>query len=362
MSLVEEIYDGLTDDEAFAALPGRLAGLVNARSCTLQALGPTGDLQILAFCHFTPQMYERYLGEEMYRRDPWRGPFAERARLNRACLSSELVSRDEYLRSEFYNAFFRPFGDDTGHCVGVVMPHREGVGEWGFHRPLNSEPFAHHERDLMQALVPHVRRLLTLKCTLALGKQPGGNADAVLDALPHAVLVLDHLGGLLFANRRGETMLGPIGPLTVNGGGVRAREPRANARLADLVLAAGLGVGGRGGAMTLPAGEARSFRVVVTPWRQGGATRVIVLIDDPDARDVSLSAKLAGLYGLTAAEAETVAALAEGLSPAEAADARGVSLATIRTQIHQALRKSDSRTLADLVRLAASLPRLGAPD
>lgn len=43
---------------------------------------------------------------------------------------------------------------------------------------------------------------------------------------------------------------------------------------------------------------------------------------------------------------------------AEAADARGVSVNTMRTQIQQALRKADVRSLMDLVRLAASLPRL----
>ena len=54
---------------------------------------------------------------------------------------------------------------------------------------------------------------------------------------------------------------------------------------------------------------------------------------------------------------QTIAALAEGSSPTEAADARGVSVNTVRTQIQQALRKADVRSLMDLVRLAASLPR-----
>jgi DNA-binding CsgD family transcriptional regulator len=188
----------------------------------------------------------------------------------------------------------------------------------------------------------------------------GGGPARYLDVLPHAALVVDAGGRLRFANRKGEALMGPGGPLTLRDRKVRARTHKADTKLRDLIVSAGLGFNGHGGAMSLPVDDRSRLRLVVAPWRAGEITEVIVLVDDPGATDASLPAKLAGLYGLTTAEAETVATLTEGLSPAEVAEARRVSLATVRTQIHQALRKSDARTVTELVRLAASLPRLDA--
>lgn len=56
-----------------------------------------------------------------------------------------------------------------------------------------------------------------------------------------------------------------------------------------------------------------------------------------------------------------MAALAHGASPAEIAEARAIAVTTVRTQIHHALRKAGARTIGDLMRLVASLPKLSPP-
>jgi DNA-binding CsgD family transcriptional regulator len=83
----------------------------------------------------------------------------------------------------------------------------------------------------------------------------------------------------------------------------------------------------------------------------------LVIIEDPADRDPNLAASLAGMYGLTASEAELAGLLADGLTPEEAADAREVRLSTVRTQIQSLLQKTDARRLTDLVRLLARTPR-----
>lgn len=54
---------------------------------------------------------------------------------------------------------------------------------------------------------------------------------------------------------------------------------------------------------------------------------------------------------LTHAERQVVEAMASGLSPKEVAVDRGTSLATVRTQIKRAKKKTGSRTLIELVGL-----------
>ena len=359
MDIVDAIYDSLTDEEAFAALPAALASFAGARSCSLQAFTPDNRLLFSVINdHYPLEAHALYVETEMFRHDPWRGPLEQQGRWNTICSSKDLVDPEEYKQSVLYNEFYRKLGDDTAHCMGAVITPRDGNFILGVHRGMTTEPFCEAETAALQPILPHLRRLLAVKAQFQLAKAQAATATGLLDTLPHGVLVVDHTGQLLFANQLGESLLGPGGPLTLRGGGIRAREHRYDVVLVELVLSAGLGARGRGGALSMASADGPNWRVVVAPWRTDGRMRVVIFVDDPDANDPSLATKLASLYGLTASEAATIAALVDGLMPAEAADARGVSLATVRTQIQQALGKANVRTLTELVRLAASLPRL----
>lgn len=359
MSIVDEIYDGLTDDEALMALPSRLAALTGARSCTLEVFAP--DNRLLAGVesgYFSQEMNDFYIAERMYRYDYWRPGFERAGATHRAISAERVVDPSGYETSIFYNEFYRRYGDDTGRVMGAVTPMRSGVFILSQHRGLPSEAFSEADEQTIQPLLRHLARVFHVRMSMLNSAIRAGAAEDVLDGWRQAVFVVDAAGRPVFANRQGEVLLVPDGPLTLRDGRLRARHPAADSRLVELVAGAARGRETHGGAMTLPLDEFRSRRVVVAPWRSGGKTRVVVMIDDPNELAPSSAARLSGLYGLTAAEAKTVVALAQGLSPAEAAQARGVSVATIRTQIHQARAKSGARSVTDLVRLAASLPRV----
>ncbi|MBE7212149.1 MAG: hypothetical protein INR65_14100 [Gluconacetobacter diazotrophicus] len=74
------------------------------------------------------------------------------------------------------------------------------------------------------------------------------------------------------------------------------------------------------------------------------------LRERPDAADT-----LRIGFGATAAEAQVVLRLAAGDTPAEIAERRRVSLATIRTQLRAVLEKTEARSLRDMVRLVNRL-------
>lgn len=358
MALVDEIYDALTDDDAMTELPGRLAAYAGARSCVIQSFAKDQSILLMAQNgYFHEQMAQFYVAAQMYRHDPWRQICETSRFLGAPCLSTDLIDVEEYRRSAFYNEYYRRFGDDTAFSVGGAVAHRRGVVSMGMQRGIKQAPFTQSDIALVHPLIPHLIRLVEVRSALAHSTMLARSAQQLLDGLPQAVLVLDGAGRLEYANRRGETLLRRGGPLNLRAGVVHIVEARQDARFGGLVASASRGMDSHGGAM-LVEGETATFRMVVAPWRAGERTRVVVLADNPADRDSRLETKLTGLFGLTAMEAATITALADGQTPSEVAERRGVSIATVRTQIQRAIDKSEARALSDLLRRVASLPRI----
>lgn len=358
MAVIDEIYEALSDDQALAALPDRIAAEAGARSCTLMTYAPDGALQGITCNHFTTEMLDYYFATEMYWHDPWDPPARRPQALNRATAMDEAVTPQVYLKSEFYNRFIREFGDDTFHCVGSIMTFAGGSGGLGVHRPMGERAFDARDAARVQVLVPHLRRLLEARSKLSSAERRAVLAEDALDAQRQAVFVTDGLGRPLQMNRRAEALARAGDGILLTRLGLRATDPAADSRLAEAVAAAAGGLRGRGAAFGLPRRSgSQPLRALVAPWTIGGRTRALVLVDDPVERDEDVAAKLSGIYGLTAAEAATVAALLGGGAPQDVAEQRGVSLPTVRSQIQQALAKTGARGIPELVELAATLPR-----
>ncbi len=67
--------------------------------------------------------------------------------------------------------------------------------------------------------------------------------------------------------------------------------------------------------------------------------------------DPQVLSRLSAAYGLTGAEIEVAAQLANGQNPAEIAADRGASINTVRTQVKRLLKKTHARGIPDLVRM-----------
>ncbi|MEL7367299.1 MAG: helix-turn-helix transcriptional regulator [Myxococcota bacterium] len=82
----------------------------------------------------------------------------------------------------------------------------------------------------------------------------------------------------------------------------------------------------------------------------------LVLISDPDAKLPLQPDALRRLYRLTPAESRLCAALANGNTLKTYAEAEGVALETVRSQLKQAMVKTDTHKQAQLVRLLVTGP------
>jgi DNA-binding CsgD family transcriptional regulator len=169
----------------------------------------------------------------------------------------------------------------------------------------------------------------------------------------------------VITNRAASQILAREDGFRIDRRGPRAEDARENAVLHELVAGA-VAIGAREGSgpanvlsISRPSGK-RAYPVMVAPLlepRAGGTDRdavAVLFIADSDAGDISMTEVLQGLYSLTQAEAELVGLLAQGLSLEEAAQRRGVTMNTVRSQLKQVFTKTDTRRQGQLVRVVLS--------
>ena len=71
-----------------------------------------------------------------------------------------------------------------------------------------------------------------------------------------------------------------------------------------------------------------------------------------------MARQLEGMFGMTPAEARLTEALVHGQSLQQYADARRVTMSTVRTQLKAATAKTGTRRQADLVRIVLTGPAI----
>jgi DNA-binding CsgD family transcriptional regulator len=185
---------------------------------------------------------------------------------------------------------------------------------------------------------------------------------ATLDHLPSAVLLIGADERVAWSNRAAERLLGRADALRVVGGrlhcseagdGIRLRAALAGVRAARLPTAT-LAVG-RWGERPL---HVRIDPLTRDPWAGDRAEgdgaeeypAVALFLSEPDAALALDPATLAGLFGLTPAEAALAAAIGAGVTLTDHAATRGIAIGTARIQLKQVLAKTASGRQSELVR------------
>lgn len=269
-----------------------------------------------------------------------------------------LLPRDVYQRSEFYNDFCEP--NDMCHPIGVVLANQPDVRVvFTCGSAKAAGEFEPEHLDRLRRIGPHLVRAASMSLRLS-GSEIARNANAeALDRVAQGVLVVSANAEILFANRAAESLL-------AEADGIRAEKSvlRASAR-ADvpqfhrLIAAAAERSGDAGGIMALSRPvPRRPLSILVAPLTTestwfvlgGGA---IVFVADPDSAPQIEQDHLRKLYRLTSAEAAVAIAIARGVGLQAVADELEVSLTTARTHLQHVFEKTSTRRQAELVRLVA---------
>lgn len=237
---------------------------------------------------------------------------------------------------------------------------------FGIGRHRQEGVITEREIELGRLLAPHIRRAVLITDVLDARTVERTRMTEALDALRCAVVLTDHGGRILHANRAADAMLRDSGMIQVVGGTMRARGVTAAAELRDAIALAAkdeVKMGKTGISIRLTEPGTPPMFAHVLPLTGGelrtrleptaAAAVFIGVADERGAADVMTSA-----FGLTPAEHRVLAGLLAGRTVAETAAALGTAATTARTHLDSIFAKTGVTRQAELMRLAA---RIGPP-
>ncbi len=278
-------------------------------------------------------------------------------------ISTTLMPRAELERTPMYRSFFAP--NNMGPTLGLTIWHGEaGAQTISISRPWAKGEFAAGELRQARALMPHLQRMALVARHLRGADLASRAAQAALDTLAHATLLLDRAGRLVHANAAGDALLRANDGIAATRNGLTGATAAATRRL-EATIAAAAREPGLAGTLRLPRPSGLPALALVAMPLRGlddflfvDRPAVLVCVADPALRLAMPARTLVTLFGLTSAEAELALAVLAGQELKAIAAASGRSVNTVRNLLARLMAKTDTHRQSELVRLLDRLARL----
>ncbi len=353
---IDLVYEAAVDADLWPRVLRRFGEFVGAASANLPHVNYQAARGSLILVDLDPEFTTQYLANWVMRH-PWRayGAMPE-ARWDRMVVTDEqLVSKDELVRTPYYNEFLRPFEIHSALAIGLGR-NGSTAANANFLRPAGRERFQDTEVQLARTVQPHLTRAFKVSQRLAEARVLNDDLTAWAEGSPHGLFLLDESGAILNLNAAARKLLDETQGLRVSRGRLTAQAPNVARTLEGLIAKVGIEGGGGSLRLTTP-GRPRPLLLTVTagPRRDPSPLyprrSIIVCAHDSDAGARPSEHALRDVYGLTPAEARVTLALAEGLSPREISEAFGVSPHTVHRQLAHVFDKTDTRRQSELVAL-----------
>ncbi len=276
---------------------------------------------------------------------------------------SDFITPDEYKRNAHYQEFAVPMG--IPYICLTTLERRDGmlIG-LAVLRDKEQGHITDRQRHAFSSLAPHVRA--AVRTQLALEGDGAALLVGAMEALSIPAFVCDRAGLVRALSPAAENLIAMDRGLKLKLGCLRAINPVDNKALVDAVnLAARGAVVGEPPLLNTviirhgPQNElSMVLDVIALPARQfefSFAPRVLVLARGERGRDGRRAALLQAAYALTSAETDIAIQICDGKSPEEIAEARGVSVGTVRIQIKSILAKLGVKRQVELVARVSQL-------
>ncbi len=301
-------------------------------------------------------------------------PWEEARRRNfvgRFGLASEVMSEEQIRQSEFYRDWMEPQGlgphAPMGHTI-ALEGGRPSTSIAIFPRRADP-PFGPDQLAFADLLVPHLALAHRIQAET---RHSEALADAI-DRFPTGLVLLDAQGHVLRANHAAHQIFERDDGLALHDRRLRAAVPADDAALRRLIEAtvdaAAKNHPTESDVLVVSRrSDRRPLPVMASPLRPHSgeptlADAVAVLyVADFGGGVLRGSGVLRKLYGLTEAESHLVELLCQGSSLEEAAEVRGVTMNTARSQLKQVFAKTHTSRQSELVRLVLSgVASIGGP-
>ena len=276
---------------------------------------------------------------------------------------SSLFAEEEKRTSVVYNEALPTSDTANSLCVRLDGPEGSRI-VWVVADPVSGKSWSGAQVEGVERLLPHLRQFVRVRQALIDARALGASASALLDNARTAVIGLDRRGRVMAASDRAGALLAKRDGLRDEAGYLRASLLEEDEHLQRLLAQALPFRGGAGASGSMLVSRAQSrVRLVVhvnpvsadgTGARTGRLGALVLVVDPLGHTGVDLD-RVGGVLGLTRAEADLAALLAQGKTVREVALATSRSETTVRWHLRQIYAKHELSRQAQLVQLVASV-------
>lgn len=249
------------------------------------------------------------------------------------------------------------------HDTIAFLVTREGdrIGNWLIPTPPSRPPITAEEAAGLTLIAPHIRRAVEISHVLGVQRLEAETCRAALGQLDSPVLILRSGRGVAFANPAAERAIDGGQVLQWRNGTLHGATPQIDRLVAR--LAAGAAAGGPASieeSVTGTDGEERlvfAVRLDVEGHVLLGqpAPAVLLVMRSPREDTRNPVAVAAQVFGLTPAQVQVLAFLAQGHAPEAIAEILGISVTTVRSHIAALFDRTGTSRQAELVARTLSL-------
>jgi DNA-binding CsgD family transcriptional regulator len=358
LSTVDAFQSAAVGAQSWETALRGFADATGSRSAQLAGVGQDGSVLFNVLTNIDPPaFYSMFAATATI--NP-RVKAASAAPVLKVMAESDFITPEECKRDRFYQEVARPL-DIPFMCFTTLDRQEAAFIALGAIRSQREEHITGQQREIFAALAPHVRT--AVRTQLALEGQGVAVLTGAMDALSIPVFVCDRTGHVGSLTQAAESLVTTGRGLQLKAGRLQAGWREETKALDDAIEAAIIGRTQPGPAV---------LRTVVVRGRDRGTPplvldvfplpsqayqltftpRALIVARGPRGEKVRRTAVLQAAYALTSAEVQITEYLVEGHSAEFIAAKRGVSVATVRTQIKAIMAKIGvSRQVELVVRL-----------
>ncbi len=364
--IVDKIYAAVDERGLWTDVASDIAHVAGAVSCSLQLRsGPVARIMgVAGYKELDAKLYE-----QQYARQDVRAQVLMSLPADEVHLLHHYMPQDRFVRSSYYNEFFRKVTDGYWSAASwITLDRGAGVGLGiGIHRSRAADPEDSAQVEILGTLSPHLRRAGRLHIKLNDVKLRVSQLSDALDHIRQPAILATSEGRLVLANEAAGRLFDSARILSIDSTGrIVTCSAKATRQLWDAIEAAARPAQTDAGQTSdiIVTGDEQTPLIslnVMALQRRNRSTRadldggsIMVLAQEFKPALVSIET-LRSAFGLSPAEARLVRLLATGASLRQASEMIGVSYSTVVSQIKSSFQKTHTHRQAELVALAVRL-------